>query len=442
MRATKVLPLLLLLLVGCGAPPDEPPPNFLLISLDTLRADHVGAYGYPRDTTPNIDGLAARGTVFLNSFAQAPNTAPSHASIFTSLYPTVHGIRSHGLNLDPSVETLAELLQNNGFATAAFSQLNGDTYRPGFDTYERLPSPFKRGNGLGDISMVLDWLDHQAEKPFFLFLHSYDVHLPYNPLEEYLRLFEPDYQGGLPTTIDRKIIDRINSSELEVTDEDNRFIVSLYDAELRRADEILGTLFEHLRSSGQFERTVIIFLADHGEEFGEHGQMGRHSHTLYNELLHTPLIVAGPGVPEGLRIDTRVSNMDVAPTVLTAAGLDAPEAFLGRPLQPVWSGEETKDREVVAERNNSMALFSGPYKYYKRERWGGTTGELYDLSTDPTEQRDISLENPEVFRRLRSRLEEVERDLRLRALDHEQPESEHLTEDEKERLRALGYLQT
>lgn len=434
MKTTTALLLLLLFLAGCAAPPDEPPPNFLLISLDTLRADHVGAYGYPRETTPNIDGLAARGTVFLNSFAQAPNTAPSHTSLFTSLYTTIHGIRRHGLNLDPSVETLAEILQHNGYATAAFTQLNGDTYRPGFETYERLPSPFKHGKGLGDISMVLDWLDQRTEKPFFLFVHSYDVHLPYNPPEEYLKLFEPDYQGDLPTSMDRKIIDRINSGECEVTEEDNRFIISLYDAELRRADEILGTLFEHIRSAGHFDRTVIIFLADHGEEFGEHGQMGRHSHTLYNELLHTPLIVAGPGIPEGLRIDTRVSNIDVAPTVLTAAGLDSPEAFLGHPLQPVLNGDEKEDREVVAERNNAMTLFSGHYKYH-------TSGELYDLSTDPTEQRDISLENPAVLSQLQFRMDEVERDLQFRALNYDPPASEQLIEDEKERLKALGYLQ-
>ncbi len=419
------------LTVGCGQ--DAPPPNVIIISLDTLRADHVGAAGYERDTTPNIDQLAEEGTTFLNNYSQAPNTAPSHTSILASLYPSVHGVYRHGQVLDPEVQTLPEVFQQAGYRTAAFTQLNGETYKQGFDHTHFLESPSNAGKGLEDTRVIQKWISESSDQPFFLFVHSYDVHLPYSPPQRFIDLFASGYDGPLPVWIQRQDINQINRGELDLTARDYQYIVDLYDAELYRADEILGTLFDHVRQAGIWDDTLILVFSDHGEEFGEHGLYGRHTYSLYNELLRTPLILRGPGVPAGKKVTQPTRNIDIAPTLLRLAGLEPPETFMGEDLQPVWKGREQTPREVVAERRVDRILIRDRYKYF-------SDGRLFDLHLDPTEQEDIAMTHPEIAQEMREGLDGWIRSFIVLQKEVASSDDILLTWEEEKRLRALGYL--
>ena len=401
--------------------------------MDTLRADHLGAAGYGRDTTPNLDRVASEGVLFLDNYAQAPNTAPSHTSVLSSLYPSVHGVYKHGQILDPEILTLPEVFRDAGYRTAAFTQLNGETYKQGFDHYEFLESPERSGKGLKDTRVIQEWIVQPSTEPFFVFIHSYDVHLPYTPPPRYKELFAPTYDGPLPFWIQRRDIDRINDGSLELSARDYQYIVDLYDAELRRADELLNTLFDFMRQSGIWDETLILVFSDHGEEFGEHGLYGRHTYSLYNELLRTPLILRGPGVPAGRTVTQRTRNIDIAPTLLHLAGLKPPGSFMGESLQRVWQGREKEPRDVVAERRVDRVLIRGDYKYF-------SDGRLFDLSSDPTEQNDIAAIQPEIAERMQQHLDGWIR--RFMELEAEVASSDDilLTPEEEERLRALGYL--
>jgi arylsulfatase A-like enzyme len=421
------------LVAACSAPAPPPRPNILLISADTLRADHVGANGYYRDTTPTIDALAARGTNFTHAYSHAPQTAMSHTSLLTSLYPSVHGVFEHGQRPDPALITLPEALLAAGYATGAFTQLNGRTFEPGFETWHYIESELESNKGLTDLTVLTDWVGSQ-EKPWFAFLHSYDVHLPYAPEPEYLEMWAPDYDGPLPPNIRRRAqIDPINSGEMEVTERDLQFIVDVYDAELRRLDDIYGRLFADLEAMGELENTVIVFFSDHGEEFGEHGNWGRHSYTLHEELLRVPLIFAGPGVPEGLEIDAAVRLVDVAPTLFDMLQIEHPEHVMGEALQPVWDGTERAPRQVIAERNNERAIIHAGFKYYQ--------DKLYDLNADPWGTVDIAAENPELVETLSLALTDWTGRFHQMASVVRKDGTIELTPEEERRLRALGYLQ-
>lgn len=421
-----------LLSAACGDAPGARP-NVLLISADTLRWDHVGANGYGRNTTPNLDRLARAGVNHREAYAHAPNTAPSHTSVLSSLYPTAHGVFNHGQTLDEDVLTMPEAFRDAGWATAAFTQLNGPTYRQGFDHYVFLESPYDKGKGLGDLAPVIQWVREREGEPFFLFLHSYDVHLPYNPPQRYIDRWAPDYDGLLPPAILRTHVDRINAGELEMTERDYQYILDLYDAELVRYDEILGQLFDALRQLGVFEDTIVVLFSDHGEEFGEHGQWGRHSHTLYNELLRTPLIFSGPGVP-ATNIQAPVGNVDIAPTLLELAGVSIPDTFMGSSLLPLWAGEERERRKVFAEKFDLRTIVWAGYKYY-------SDGKLYDLEADPTEQVDVAADNPGVVARMQRALDDWLGELLTLAQEIDTEGPVELTREEKQRLRTLGYLQ-
>lgn len=410
-------------------------PNVIIISADTLRWDHVGANGYARDTTPNIDQLAVEGVNFRQAYAQAPFTAPSHTSILSSMYPSVHGVFNHGQTLDESVVTLPEAFQQAGYATAAFTQLNGRTYRQGFDTYAFLESPYENGGkGLGDLTPATDWIERHSERPFFLFLHSYDVHLPYKPPPEYIERWAADYEGPLPKLIRRRHIDAINAGETVMTPRDYQYLIDMYDAELSRADEIYGRFFETLRRLEVYDNTVIAFFSDHGEEMGEHGQWGRHSYSLYNELLRTPLIIRGPGIPSGAQIDAPVGLVDMAPTLLQLAGIELPETFMGQDLEPLWSGRERQPRDVIAEKLESRVLIAAGYKLF-------SDGRLFDLEADPNEHTDVAETEPEVRELMQEKLDRWAEILARAGEGIESAGPVTLTKEDKRRLRDLGYLQ-
>ena len=431
------------LLAACDAAeeqPSEPPSNVLLISIDTLRADHLGCYGYERPTSPAVDALAADSVLFRQAIAQAPSTLHSHASMLSSLLPQHHrASRDADTRLPEEALTLAEVLRAAGYRTGAFTG-GGQMARiygldQGFELYEEP----KKELFAGTVQVALPWIDEHADERFFLFLHSYEVHHPYSPPDEYRQLLGIDYDGPLPSQVDKDLLERINGEEpvLDIDDADLDYIVSLYDAEIRSMDDGLATLIGALKARGLYDQTLIVFTSDHGEEFDEHGRVGWHSHSLYDELLHVPLIVKLPeGRRAGTTIDAQVRSIDIAPTVLAALGYPLPKEFSGADLAPLIDGGEMAPLVAISRQDR------GPRREIssiRTERWKlsglARRRALFDLDVDPAEQWDRALQQPDVVSYLERRLDEI-----IASREPFDPPRVELPEETLEELRALGYI--
>jgi arylsulfatase len=331
-------------LVACGnpeVPPVRHPPAFeatptrgyILISFDTLRADHLHAYGYRRETSPVFDRLASRGVLFEQAIVQYPSTLTSHMSIFTGVYPQQHQVLPPSTVLSEEIETLPQRFQAHGFRTAGHTEggfvAGGYGFRRGFDEFsdtsyrddKDIERTFDRG---------LRFLRSLNEgERFFLFLHTYSVHDPYEPPERYRSLF---WSGPPPTALSSsgENLRRANRGELEIDDETVRYFEAMYDASIRYADEVLGEFVAELERLGLRSETTLILTSDHGEEFREHGSL---AHTqVYPECLRVPLLVLHPRQPVGSRISRLVETVDIAPTLYELAGLPAASQVAGGSL--------------------------------------------------------------------------------------------------------------
>jgi arylsulfatase A-like enzyme/Tfp pilus assembly protein PilF len=404
------------------------------VTFDTTRADHLGSYGDERASTPVLDALAAEGVLFENAHAAVPITMPSHATIFTGLVPPSHGVRDNGLFVLPQeIDTLAERLRRAGYATGAavgsFPLVAKFGLDQGFDLYDDHVSSsmedFRgrktpaRANIFFDERQaervneaVYPWLKDVAARPFFLWVHYYDPHQPLQPPPPYDQLFAADPYAG----------------------------------EIAYADESLGTLIDELRRLGAWERTLLVFTADHGEGLGEHRER-THSYLLYETTLHVPLIIrppapggADPGGP--VRVAEPVHHADIVPTVLDLLDLDRPaEGLDGRSLVPYMQGERPESRFHYAETlsprlshgwGELRALYAGPWKYVF-----GPRPELFDLSRDPDELRNRVAEEPEIAARMQRALSEyLEERSTGEARRAAAPDA-----DTRRRLEALGYIQ-
>jgi arylsulfatase A-like enzyme/glycosyltransferase involved in cell wall biosynthesis len=426
-RSIAVLPLLALaLLVGaCGK---EKPvaaagkPNVLIFLADTLRADHLGCYAYPRPTSPQIDAFAASATRFKHAYAQAPRTVASHASLFTSTYPAVHGAWNRGHaeegtdgplpSLSEKADTLAEVLARAGYDTAAFCD-GGWLQRKrglaqGFESFE---SRFK---GAADrVSSALGWLKKRSssDAPFFLFVHTYEVHTPWLPEPELLELFAGNYQGKLRGVMAqaREWVAAGHASKNpimethekffeplleELSAEDIQFVKAVYDADVRVVDREFARLLAGLKAMGLDQDTLVVFTSDHGEEFGEHGNWEHVQ--VYEECLRVPLIVRLPGQSEGQVRSETVELVDVMPTLLGELGLPVPAAAQGRALDLRKGSSEEPVRELWAETNEPLQQIAwrrGPLKVLLHTDQEGRS-EVYDLSVDPHEARDLAAGEP------------------------------------------------
>jgi arylsulfatase A-like enzyme len=429
-------------LADCSAPPTAKAPAgpkaVILVSVDTLRADHLGAYGYGKPTSPHIDRLAEQGVTFARTSAHAPSTLLSHASIFTSRIPQQHAA-SHIRNLPLSevALTLTEVLRDAGYATASYNS-GGQLMRSfglaqGFEVYESGPDTF-----LWAVEQGLAWLDGRppadASRPFFLFLHTYEPHHPYTPSLADLELFAVDYRGPLSHLIPVELLVEVNQGRRRLTDADLAYVIAAYDAEIHATDRAFGRLLEGLAARGLLDSSLIVLTSDHGEEFGEHGMVGWHSHTLNEELLRVPLILRMPGrAHAGSRIDRLARSIDIAPTVLEALGLPAPREFAGRSLLPAVRGEEQPELP-------SVAAWDTPQQHYfealTTRRLKLNDGKVFDLQGDPGEKVDLAFERPalraELERALRSAVEARP------ALAGAPPTV--LSEEELRRLESLGYV--
>jgi arylsulfatase A-like enzyme len=509
-------------LAGCGGERTTTVgSNVLLIVVDTLRADHVGAYG-SKHATPNIDGLAARGVTFERAYSHIPITGPSHSSLFTALLPFEHGVRNNGQILDPQFQTLAEILGDDGRSTAAVVSL-GVLKRKfglgrGFDTYR---DDFKLDwmKDAGEVNEeVFEILDGTSGKPYFLWVHYSDPHEPYAPpgLEHprirlelngepvgelsaggrssvfdldllsgvnelrfidtsstKRRLFRltniripkgsvevrlpaewrtrkkrvgsPSYQGVFPATVElvnpgaktRSVVLETACKRVLRKDE----IRERYALEVEYVDGQIGCLLDRMRERGLLDDTLIVFASDHGEGLGDHKHVG-HISQLYDSLLRVPLIMSQPGrLPEGLTVVRPVSLVDVLPTITDLLDLPNPAGVSGVSLLPFIKGAQVDPRPIfgVTSRpeaySDKTAVIARGHKFIHSLTDDRDWEELYDLEADPDELVDLAPSAPPILDELRSLLR-----TRLHSSAMAEVNEAKLSEEEIERLRALGYI--
>ncbi|MBW2696624.1 MAG: sulfatase [Deltaproteobacteria bacterium] len=510
LRASGVV-LVGMMLVGCT--PDAPPPEagarantvqqsaapagseagghpsiVLLISIDTLRADHLGVYGHDRFTSPRIDAMASKGTVFDDASATAPWTLPSHASLLTGLYPRRHGVATMMAGLPRDLPTLAAMLGEAGFTTAAVvnnTWLARESYglTRDFDEYTFVDSSEnRRSPNTWVTDEAIRWLSEHGSGPLFVFAHYFDVHTDYASLPEYEKLFVTAYDGPFtgdawqlqvanleddyiafctrefdpekcrfggpdgPRPVDDSLVKLVPGAD------DLRHLEELYDAGIRQLDTELGRLFGFLRDGGYADRTLLILTSDHGEEFGDHGRV-EHFSTQYQEMLHVPLIMVGPGVPIGERVSAAVSLVDIVPTVLSMTGVPLRADLDGLDLSPLLrrEGEQRFSAriqygEASGGHNYAAIVAPGIFPIHRSIRRGRhklvyeskrDEYALFDLDADPGEQRDISTREPVVTAELIALM----KDRYHEYTPEPRPENRiELGAEDLEKLRALGYV--
>ena len=420
-----------LALAACGEPPRQ---NVVLVTFDTTRADHFGAYGNTEIRTPVVDALAADGVLFERAYSAVPVTAPSHSTILTGTYPPTHGVRDNGLFvLTEGQTTLAEVLRQNGYATAAavasFPLDSKFGLDQGFDLYDdRFDAAYE--NVLGQRvqpksglffderkaaqvnEAIFPWLETHHQEPFFIWLHYFDPHHPHEPPSPYDDLYPQD----------------------------------LYLGEIAYADESLGTVIERLRQLGVWDNTLLVMTSDHGEGKGEHNEM-THSTLAYNSTLHVPMVMhlpEGKARDRGRRVTQRVGTVDIVPTVLDFLAIEPPSTLQGQSLRPLIEGDgertavPTLYAETLAPRfshnlGELRVLFHRQLKYIF-----GPRPELYDLEADPDELDNLIDRDADSAAAMYQRLQAF-------LADHAPADPAALLEIDTEtraRLEALGYIQT
>ena len=469
-------------------------PNIILISVDTLRPDHLGCYGYSRATSPNIDRLAREGTLFETAVSSSSWTLPAHAAMFTGLSDSVHGATDTDKALADSHHTLAERLHEAGYKTAGF--FSGPTLYPafglgqGFETYidctsypdlsaesvvaaDRKPG-IEWGGDLQRASMsditsprvyqaVKKWLregeapaeptregeapteskgEHGSQSratPFFLFIHLWDCHFDFIPPAPYDTMFDPGYTGTI-TGRDLIFNDAINK---DMPKSDLEHLVALYDGEIAWTDAHIGKILDELTNLGLLDSSLVILLADHGTEFFEHGAKG-HRQTLFDESIRIPLIVRRPGhVPAGQRIKDQARMIDVLPTTMDLAGLPAPDRVMGRSLAGVIAGKPLEKAVALSELDTYGHNLSS-YRQLDRKLIRHETSKswiAFNLRSDPAELRPLQdAKNPLVSVCLRE-LEQTQAWLRENVARYAVPvATPELPEAVRQRLQSLGYI--
>jgi len=454
--------LVLPLAAGAGACSEAvpAPPNLLVVSIDTCRADHLSVYGYGRATSPALEALAARGVVFDRAYAQVPDTTPSHASLFTAVHPAVHG-SANGVPLDEGATTLAELLRDAGYRTAGFVSSATMSRRQsglaqGFETYDDALTHDPQGVGraverrAGETTeRALAWLDGAGGEPFFLFVHYFDAHTRYDPPSPYDELFLGDLPEPDPIPEERiPPYARLGDAT------DLEHYKALYDGELRYVDDQLGRLIGALDARGLDDDTLVVVTSDHGEDMGEHGVYFSHGWTLFDPALHVPLVFRyPPGLPAGRRVEALARSTDVMPTILELldVGFDGPvqgasrvAEMRGAPatgeLTALAKTTKTKTYlklDVDRDIEDLWALRSGDWKLLSSD--DGERRALFHVATDPGEAEDL-IERRRAEARLmideldRARAELAERRGGVVPLDGEELEAA------RRELQALGYV--
>jgi arylsulfatase A-like enzyme len=412
----------------------------VLLTVDTLRADHLSSYGYPRPTSPHIDALAGAGVRFAQATATRGQTWPSLVSLMTSTLPAVHGVLANGYVFKGQIPTLAETVRACGYETAAFLTNMLTTPHPGFE----LVNTYQQGNG--DVEATRDaiaWLGEKREKPFFLWLHWIGPHAPYAPSPANLAPFRDGYRGDLDAEL--STLRRIQTERRVLTDAELAHIVSLYDGEIAQVDARIGEVLAALQQTGRSENAFVVLSADHGEELYDRNFFIGHQMSVYSSVLRVPLILRGPGVPAGKVVEEAVSLMDVAPTLLALLGIDAPPSFEGRPLlkrgellpAPDFALAQLEPRQVYSIRTKRwhyiwFPRFAEQTDIEKRD-YPIAAEELYDLQSDPGERQNVIASHPGVAAQLHKRLAE-------KMPSRVEASAPELTPEARAELKALGYI--
>ncbi len=459
LRAQRCAALLALALAafGCAASNEDPTrPNLVLITLDTTRADHLSTYGYFRETSPFLDELASEALVFERMIVPMATTLPTHMSILTGTHPLEHGVLANSTQggerfvPSPLLRTFATLSKEAGYATGGFVSavplLSGSGAEIGFDVYSQPEGKSRPGNQTADSAIA--WLRKRGSQPFFLWVHFYDAHYPFEAPQGFAGSFSTDdaleayiAERRIPDTAPRPLVDEIDVA---------RDVINRYDAEILFADSQLGRILEALRERKDWDNTAVVVAGDHGEGLCQHG-LAAHGST-WNEQLRAPLVIRVPGQAPR-RIDTPLSSMDVLPILMNL--VSPPQA---EPLLAQATGRNVLDKDLGVrvllsqdtgrDREDGVpfrwALGFGRWKLFRLEHPDGrVTEELYDLESDPYELHDVALAQPQRVKALSEALtREIElrreRGLALRA--GKQPETRAEDPAVLEQLKALGYV--
>ena len=371
-------------------------PNILLISLDTVRPDHLGCYGYPRDTSPNLDRLADRATQFTHAWATAPWTLPSHMSVFTSRLPSHHRVDSISRVLPEAIPTLTQLLQAAGYHTAALVN-NGQMrahwgFDRGFDQWREFEVDTPAGDCDAITTQASRWLNNAPAEPWLLFLHYYDPHDAYDAPEYWRNRFNVTLTGQQA----RQLAWRARSPDQSLTDDERQSLINAYDAEIAWLDHELGFLF-----AGVDDQTMIVVLTDHGEAFEEHGWT-LHGATVYEEETRAALIIRYPNAQyAGREITTPVSLMDIAPTIYAQADQAPSSHWMGRDLTALIDNPPDvapiirAQTKAVIEQQIVRCAIDNPWKLIHSQFDNALS--LYRL---PDEHTDLAAQHPDVVDRL------------------------------------------
>jgi len=442
--------------IGCKF--KDTPQNIIIVSLDTLRADHLSCYGYQRNTSPNIDLLAKNAIKFSNVFSQSSWTLPSHMSFFTSRYPSFHKVKTTEHTLNPKIKTLAEILKENGYTTVAFTE-GGNLFRiygfgRGFDIYEEKSKDIEF-----TFNQALRWLrKERGNNKFFLFIHTYEIHTPY------LRttFADPKKRGRLPKTLKvGDLLYDIMYGRFKLSDKEKDYIRSLYDSGILYADSYIGKLIECLRELKLMDNTTLLIFSDHGEDLWDHGISPAHGVTLYQDQLHVPVILYNRRLPYPKEIDAPVQLIDFMPTLLAINNIPIPKGLQGKNLLPLIMNKSSIEdkRPIFSEGTdygpNRIAVILNGYKYVfipdpkktkrdlsierlKNLEVGLDVNSLFNLNLDPQEKRNIYSENIEKARKMHQLIEDMyvskSKTIPEFHLKH------FLINDQIERLRSLGYI--
>jgi arylsulfatase A-like enzyme len=430
-------------------------PNVLWITMDSLRADHLGCTGHGQAHTPNIDALAREGALFMDNISQSTYTRISVPSMITGKYPIILGLRKIYGDLDSTHVTLAEALSAEGYFTHAIAEPWPTSFFQGLETSNTGSSATAR-----KTRWCLESLDQLDDRPFFIWLYYWDPHLPYTPPATFMRLFQIDaaqdvdvsrVATGFGST--SMLLHQLNQGQTSLTQAERNHLVKLYDAEIALVDSKIKKLVEKLKELDLWDNTMVVLNADHGEAFGEHGRY-YHGHTIYEEEVRVPLIVKPPRpMAEGKVINGPVRNLDIMPTILDYCGIPAPADIQGQSLRPFMESDVSPNLPAYIEtlspqrKSHQMAYRDDRYKLIYNLPHGDD--ELYDLVADPGERNNLLAEGAtaEEHRAPAIQLEAQLRGKLLETLGAKAISSLKLQEtpdvidpETMEQLKALGYI--
>jgi arylsulfatase A-like enzyme len=440
-------------------PEQEDHPNVILITIDALRPDHLGCYGYKRNTSPNIDKLAQEGVMFTQAIAQAPWTVPSVVSILTSTYPFEHRVNDFGINFPAELTSLSDILKTYGYISGCMSNLSGFDGIPNldeeFDTYITRETYQWRGLPIKFTEITekaKEWINKNKKGKFFLWLHLWDTHTPpLNPPSPYSSLFFNDEYSkskiNVPVTINyRTRIGGLNRALVEnhnnVTD--INYYIAIYDGAIRYVDEQIESILNHLNSLRLDKNTLILISADHGEGIGEHNLYFTHGFNLYDELIKVPLVIKYEKLfPRNKKIDIQIQTIDMAPTILDVLGIKKPSSMKGVSLLPLIYDDKEKYPAKFSFANQALEnLYSIRTPEWKliydanKDKY-----EFYNLQEDPNELNNLikstSFDNYKIFLSLKRELKK-----QLKRTNRKRGKTKYSLEREtEEKLKSLGYLQ-